>query len=239
MDRRASSRNTNLSKQSMHVQNTPGANITQSQEFVEPKAQRHRYSGRVLAVLAFGYIFSLILLFIGAALSPAPTQNDTNLGFAGVLISIGGLLFIAIPIAVLIIDWRGFVTINGWIKWRRMSVWARWVVGYFALGIWPYVLPIYFFQAFQTYRYFKQQEPLERRRKIAQLEAQMGLMPHTEGTCRNCQKPLQVGAEYCAHCGAPVIEQPRICPNCATTTFPDAKWCPKCRYPLDTASQSV
>lgn len=233
MDRRASSTNTNLSKQGKYVQNTPGANIVQSQESVDPKARRHRYSGRVLAAFAFGYIFSLILVFVEAALNP----NEASPGLLGTL---GTLLLIVISIIVMIIDWRGFVTINGLIKWRRMPMWLRLVVGYFFIGMCAIIVPpIYFSQAFQTYRYFKQQEPIERRRKIAQLEAQMGLMPHTEGMCRNCQKPLQVGADYCAHCGASVIEQPRICPNCATTTFPDAKWCPKCRYPLDVASQGT
>jgi RNA polymerase subunit RPABC4/transcription elongation factor Spt4 len=68
--------------------------------------------------------------------------------------------------------------------------------------------------------------------RIAQLEARLGITPPTVGTCRNCGKPLQVGAEFCSYCGATVIEYPRICPKCATVCLPDAQFCPKCRTPL-------
>jgi len=237
MEKKGSRTKINTEAPGIPSQNLAVANIAQQQTPVDPRAQRHRYSGWVLAALAIGNIVSLILVFADPALYPNNPQYAASPGFLGMT---GTLLLTVISIIVLVIDWRGFVTINGFIKWRRMPIWLRIIVGYFALGLWPVIiLPIYLFQAFQTYRYFKQQEPLERRRRIAELEAQLGFMPYTEGTCRACQKPLQVGAIYCAHCGASVIEQPRICPKCATTTFPDAKWCPKCRYPLDAASQSV
>lgn len=236
MRRETSSARGSGSAQQPSSRGAPGTNIGQSPESVDRTAQRHLYSGQVLAALTIGCIAVFIFLFVSAALSSANPENESSVLY-NVLSTIGSLLLFALIIPVLIIDWRGAVTLNGVIKWRSMRVWLRIVAGFFALGLSPFLLVVYLSQAFQTYRYFKQQEPLKRRSKIAELEAQMGFMPHAEGTCRNCQKPLQIGAEYCAYCGVSVIEQPRICPNCATTTFPDAKWCPKCQHPLDTTSQ--
>jgi RNA polymerase subunit RPABC4/transcription elongation factor Spt4 len=212
---------------------------TQNQFALAPNPVRHRYKGATLAALVLGYVIGLIL-FIGVNVTISDTlQNQEPSGFAGVLLVIGGILLFAVAIVILVIDARGFVTLNGLIKWRSMPRWLRFVAGYFALGLWPYALPIYFVQAFSTYRHYKQQEPLLRQRKIAELEAQMGILPQTDGTCRRCKKPLQLGAEFCAHCGTPINERPRICPNCATATFPDAKWCPKCRTPLVSSSQPL
>src|SRR5260370_8105379 len=101
------------------------------------------------------------------------------------------------------------------------------------------MLPIYlayvgrdFRRARVNKRQIEANKQLEKRRQIAVMEAHLGILPATEGNCRSCQKPLQVGAEFCSYCGATVIEHPKICPSCAPTPFANAKFCPNCRSPL-------
>ncbi len=69
---------------------------------------------------------------------------------------------------------------------------------------------------------------LSMRRRTAHLEADLGIMPPTDGECVSCHQPLQVGATFCAYCGKPTVARPRICPACYTTTLPDARYCPQC-----------
>jgi hypothetical protein len=199
-----------------------------------PSFQRHLYSGRLLAILTSGYIVSWLLYFAGASSLNNSDQTGaiSTLTFLGVIACIGLLGVVSTVIAVLIFDWHGLTTMNGWIKWGRMKVWQKIVFGYFFIGFSMILVAPYLIQVYQTYRQNKQQAPIRLRHKIAEQEAQLGIVPQTDGTCRNCQKPLQIGAEFCAYCGVPVIERPRICPNCATTTLPDAQWCPKCRTRL-------
>ncbi len=108
---------------------------------------------------------------------------------------------ISVVIAILIIDWRGLTTMNGWLKWGRMRVWQKIVVGYFFIAFSLILVASYLIQAYQSFRQNKQQEPIRLRQKIAEQEAQLGIMPQTDGTCRNCHKPIQIGAEFCAYCG--------------------------------------
>jgi RNA polymerase subunit RPABC4/transcription elongation factor Spt4 len=138
----------------------------------------------------------------------------------------------AVGIALLMLDWRGFTTLNGWIKWSRLKTWQKLVVGYFFIGFIPYLVIPYLFQVIGAYRRNKRQEPLRLRQKIAEQEAQLGFLPPVDGNCRVCHKPMQSGAAFCAYCGATAIEHPRVCPQCATVTFSDAQWCPNCRTQL-------
>ena len=94
-------------------------------------------------------------------------------------------------------------------------------------------LGLYLLLSIVDHRDARRLAPLERERHIAELEAQLGIPPATKGTCRECGKPLQLGAHYCAYCRAPAVPQPRICPSCAATAMPDASWCPKCGKSLD------
>lgn len=132
-------------------------------------------------------------------------------------------------------DWRCFTTLNGWIKWKRMKIWQKLVLGYFFIGLSIFLVGPYLIQAYRAYSYNKRQEPVRLRHKIAEQEAELGFMPQIDGTCRVCHKPLQSGAEFCIYCGATVAEHPKVCPNCATITLPDAKWCPKCRTSLSSS----
>ena len=111
------------------------------------------------------------------------------------------------------------------------------------LMIVPYVIAFYPFVGLVQYaRGFQDDRkrlPLERQRHIAELEANLGMVPATEGQCPKCGKPLQADAEFCAFCGTRVRPQVPICPRCATVALPGAKWCPKCGAPLDGATTPV
>lgn len=194
--------------------------------------QRHLYRGRSLVALISGYIISWLLIFADPSFWHSMEQQTSTLspGLPGTL---GMLGLFCVVVVVLIIDWRGLTTINGWLKWGRMKMWQKIVVGYFFIGFSILAVGVYFVQVGQTYFSNKRDEPRQLRWKIAEQEASLGMLPPTDGTCRVCHKPLQLGAEFCMYCGATVIEHPRICPNCSTTTLPDAKWCPKCRTRLD------
>ncbi len=189
------------------------------------------YSAPTLIGLIIVYIVSMLLLFTDPGMTSA--ASGAALGALGSL-GMAGLLVVGVTVCIL--DWRGFTSLNGFIRWGKMNGWQKFFVGYLFLGLSEFLLAVYFIQAFQAFWRGRldaaQRRPLETQRKTAQLEASLGIMPATEGVCRACGKPLQVGAEFCAYCATPVVAMPKICPVCATTALPDAKWCPKCRAAL-------
>ncbi len=126
---------------------------------------------------------------------------------------IAALIFVLTSIYALVIDAYGVASLRGQIPWLRLSRSMRRLLGVLAVATAPVYMAYY-------------------AARVAQLEARLGIMPATVGTCRKCGRPLQVGAEFCSYCGETVIEYPRICPKCATVCLPDAQYCPKCRTPL-------
>jgi hypothetical protein len=206
-------------------------NVAMQQQ--DPPYQPHQYSGIVLAALTGTYVLAWLLIFADASFYNT-ASSDTTSSSPGISGSIGITLFFILLIAVLVIDWRGFTTLNGWIRWRRLSGGKRfWLVCAYIV-LFEFMQPIYLVLVIKDYRKAKAREPLERQMRTAHLESELGLLPETEGVCRHCGKPLQVGAQFCAYCRTPVVERPRICPVCATTALPDARWCPNCGAPLPT-----
>lgn len=195
---------------------------------------RRLYSGRALTLLSGGYAAGLLLVLCDPATYSATSDTAGNGSSPGVLSGIGVFIMLCIVVAICVLDWRGATSLNGYIKWRSMRAWQQWILGYFLIGLSVFLVPIYLIQAFNTYRHAKQIEPELRKRKVAQLEADLGILPATEGTCRECGKSLQVGAEFCSYCGASICAKPLVCPVCSTTALPDARFCPKCRAPLQT-----
>lgn len=193
---------------------------------------RHLYSGRTLALLGGTFAAGIVLILSDPTTYSSASGTGATATSAGALGTIGAFICVCEVVAICVLDWRGATTLNGFIKWRGMRMWQRLVVGYFLIGLSIFLVPVYLIQAFSAYRHAKHMEPVLRQRQVAQLEADLGIMPPTEGVCRSCGKPLQVGAEFCAYCAAPVVAKPLICPVCATTALPDARFCPKCRSPL-------
>jgi hypothetical protein len=97
-------------------------------------------------------------------------------------------------------------------------------------------LGLYIVLSIIDHREARRRAPLDRERHIAELEAQLGIPPATRGNCRDCAKPLQLGAHYCAYCRTPVVPKPRVCSSCTATALPDAAWCPKCGMALDSTA---
>ena len=191
-------------------------------------SQRHLYSGKPLATLAIASVVSTILV-------SGVYVFQSSLGWASGPLAIMGITIYLLVIATITgVDWRGFLTMNGILKWKSMTGKQRLIVGCLFVVLNVFFLGIYLTQAYQTYRCYKKSEPSRRQRKLAELEAALGMIPQTEGNCHKCHQPLQLGAELCAYCGESVMERPRICPECYTTTLPDARWCPACGAQLDT-----
>src|SRR5260370_7269679 len=126
----------------------------------------------------------------------------------------------------MVVDWHGFLTMNGLLQWKSMTGRQRFIAGCLFVALNVFVLDFYLVQAYLTYCRYRQLEPLRRRRKIAEQEAELGMIPRTEGNCHKCHQPLQLCAEFCAYCGARGTEPPPICPQCYTTTLPIATCSP-------------
>jgi hypothetical protein len=200
------------------------------------------YNGYLFLGLIFGCIIGLALAVIPFVL--IASVNDSSSGhlflttndWLGTLPGIGVLLLLAESIFVMAYDWRGAVTVREAAKAQVMhkGKLVNTAPSYVLLYIlFPEImLPIYLIRTALDRQQAKRERKLATQHQIAILEAQLGIMPPTSGTCRACHKPLQVGAEFCQYCGVPVVERPKICPSCATTALPDAKFCPKCRTPL-------
>ena len=190
--------------------------------------QRHLYPWKLLATLAIASVISILLI------SGAYVFQSSFGRASGPLAFMGFAIYLLVITTITALDWHGFLTLNGSLKWKSMAGWQKLVVGCLFVVLNVFVLGFYLAQAYLTYRRYRQLEPLRRRRKIAELEAELGMIPRTEGKCHKCHQPLQVGAEFCAYCGEPVTQRPRICPECYTATLPDARWCPACGAQLDT-----
>jgi len=196
------------------------------------------YSKKKLLVLVIGYVLNLLLVILPMALPGNINATDSgNTGdWLNAVANIGILLFIVQAIFVMIYDWDGAVTLRGWTRSRswRESLLGDLKMLYVVLYVsFPEImLPIYLIRIAAGRRQTEVERELARKRQIAGLEAQLGIMPPLDGTCHACHKPLQVGAEFCQYCGVPVVEHPKVCPSCATTALPDARWCPHCGVSL-------
>lgn len=226
------------------MQNTQQQYASSKNDVQEDAEHYREYNKYVYISLIAICVISCLLVFIPALIVGGNTgEMDEASPFAAIG-STGVLIFIVELIAVVVYDWRGAIRLRGAVKKQIMykeklvSTAPGLLLLYFFIP--EIMLPIYLayvgrdlYRARANKQQIEAHEQLEKRRKIAEMEAKLGILPATEGTCRSCKKPLQIGAEFCSYCGTTVVEQPKICPSCATTTFADAKFCPKCRTPLN------
>jgi Double zinc ribbon len=220
----------------------------QEQQPLINQAESYRaYNGIMVFTLISVCVISMAMLIIPFFL--IFNLNDTPSGHSFLLHNInwlsnisayGLLLLLGEAIFVMILDWRGAVSLRGLVKGQttQRDKMVNTGPGYALLYIFfPEILvPIYVARILFYYIHkrglHEKQQKHQLQVKIATLEANMGILPPTSGTCRVCKKPLVIGADFCQYCSAPVVEQPKVCPACATTASPDAKWCPRCRTAL-------
>jgi RNA polymerase subunit RPABC4/transcription elongation factor Spt4 len=177
----------------------------------------------------------LLIIMLVLSLLPWITSGFPQTGILGAINNVViGLLLLDLVVAM-VLDWRGFTTLNGRLHWSRHGSLWKITMGSVYVVFFMIMLPVYLVFALKDQRTAYDYARLEQQRHIAELESEMGMTPPTEGTCPHCHKPLQLGAEFCAYCGARAVARPRVCPVCATTTLPDAKWCPHCGTSLDDA----
>jgi RNA polymerase subunit RPABC4/transcription elongation factor Spt4 len=153
----------------------------------------------------------------------------------GALFGIVFLAYLGVIVSILAVDWRHLLTLHGHVNWATLS-WP----GRILMALLYVILTILLFSMPVLYLAFAVKDTIDQRRnsapavklKTAELEAELGYLPQTEGECPQCHKPLQAGAEFCAYCGTPLASKPRICNKCATIAPPDAIFCPKCGTPF-------
>ncbi len=182
-----------------------------------PSPSSRRYYGWVLALLATGLLAGFLML-----------------GAGGYVASAGTLLYLAVYAALVAFNWNGFVRAIAAHRWFRGQQGGAngCLVLFLYLVVVPYVLGFYpFYGLYQYARGYVNQrklEPIEQQRRIATLEAKLGIEPSVEGECPQCGKPLQVDAEFCGYCGKRVRPEVRVCSQCGTVSLPNAEWCAHC-----------
>jgi hypothetical protein len=102
------------------------------------------YKKGILLTLIGLYITFWFFAFVAGIFSPN--------GFAIFLGNLGISLFWGVLVSVLIMDWRGFLTINGWIQWQKGKAVKRILLGLLCLMVSPFLLGIYFVRVFRTQR---------------------------------------------------------------------------------------
>ena len=186
-----------------------------------------RYYGWALVVFAAGLVAGFLMIGAG--------------GFVG---SAGALLYLGIYAGLVATNWNGFVRAIAAHRWFRGQQGAAngCLILFLYLVIVPYVLGFYPFYGLYQYArgYLNQRklDPIEQRRRIATLEARLGIEPTVEGQCPHCGKPLQVDAEFCGYCGKRVQPEVRVCPKCGTVSLPNAEWCARCGTSLGTVPRT-
>ena len=192
-----------------------------------PPRTYHQYRTATLAGVSAAQVLGWVLMFADSG-SQSAAQAASGTESFGVVGTLGMLLWLASMVAVAAIDWHGFISLRGRIPWWRLTGGQKfWLVCAYVFAF-EIMVPIYLVCAWIDYRRKRVADAQQRPFHIAQMEAELGVTPATEGSCAACGKPLQAGAQFCSYCRAPVAPRPKVCPSCATLAQPDAQWCSKC-----------
>jgi hypothetical protein len=92
------------------------------------------YSNNIFFILAATCFISILLIFLG---NNTTSDSDPIAHF-------GAGLFSAVLVSVLIIDWHGFTTLQGWIHWKQVTQKQRFWLWCLYLFLFEIVLVIYF-----------------------------------------------------------------------------------------------
>lgn len=93
------------------------------------------YSKSILFILLGAYVAFWLFVFIAGA----NAQNK----FAVFIGSLGTSLFWGILASVLVMDWRGATSINGWIRWQQMRRRNKILLGLLCICVSPFLLGVY------------------------------------------------------------------------------------------------
>jgi RNA polymerase subunit RPABC4/transcription elongation factor Spt4 len=195
-----------------------------------------RYFGWAFALLTVSLVVGIVALASDSSTGPDGQSQS------GVFGTVGVLLYLGVYASLVALDWNRFLRAIAAHRWFSGAQGQRngCLVVFLYVVIVPYVLMFYpFYGLFRYGRGYLNQRrryPLERQRRVAELEARLGIEPEVEGQCPNCGKALQVDAEFCSFCGTRVKPVVRVCPKCGTVALPNAEWCAKCGTALGTGS---
>lgn len=116
---------------------------------------------RRLGVFSAIYVFCLGLDQIASGTGPLPF--------------LAGWLWLGLIVAMLILDWRGVVSLAGWIPLRRLPWWAKFLV-ILALGaIFPFSIGVYLARAIWASVKEGQRIVAQRPERIAKMERELGV----------------------------------------------------------------
>lgn len=108
-----------------------------------PPPSSRRYSNRLLIILCIAYVLAWLCSFIGDAVAQGQANFLFNLGIS---------LFFGILTCLLILDWRGTVSLQGLIHWRRCKFGKRILIGFLCFVVFPFLLTVYFVRTFRLYQ---------------------------------------------------------------------------------------
>src|SRR5437899_13049938 len=98
-------------------------NTLRFQQRSQTLSQRHLYSGKPLATLAITSVASTLLI-------SGVYVFQGSLGWASGPLAIMGITIYLLVIATIMrFDWRGFLTMNGLLKWKSMTGKQRLIAG--------------------------------------------------------------------------------------------------------------
>ncbi len=199
----------------------------------------HRYYGWALALFVSALVGGILAMFLD---SHTGADGQSEFGTFG---DIGLVAYICVYGALIAINWRGYLRALSAHRWLNLSgnhAAGCVIVAFMFLMVVPFVLLFYpFYGIYQYARGYNEQRkryPLEHQRRVAELEAQLGIPPVVDGVCPQCGKPLQMDAEFCSFCGTRVRPEVRACPKCGAIALPGAEWCAKCGSSLKAASSA-
>ena len=109
-----------------------------------PNKPSSPYSTPILFMQIGSYVAFWLFVFISEAASPN--------GFTIFLRNVGISLFWGMLVSVLIMDWCGFFTVNGWVRWQNKSRTKRILIGLLFLMVWPLLPGVYLVRAFLAHR---------------------------------------------------------------------------------------